>query len=211
MARPTATGRAGPGHEQAGFSFLGLLFLLAGLGVALAALGTVWSTAAQREKELDLLFIGDQYRRAIESFWKIPLPVGTPRRLPKNFDELLVDPRFPNTVRHLRRVWRDPLTGFDEWGLVREPDGGISGIHSLSARQPSRAAIFRLSTSSSGKRAATATGCFASMSRRPSAKPSRLPARPLERVAGPEGCRRYLNDNSQLTRWVCLVIVATYD
>ncbi len=136
MARPTATGRAGPGREQAGFSFLGLLFLLAGLGVALAALGTVWSTAAQREKELDLLFIGDQYRRAIESFWKIPLPVGTPRRLPKNFDELLEDPRFPDTVRHLRRVWRDPLTGSTEWGLVKEPDGGIAGIHSLSAGQP---------------------------------------------------------------------------
>lgn len=136
MARPTPTGSAGPGRAQAGFSFLGLLFLLAGLGVALAALGTVWSTAAQREKERDLLFIGDQYRRAIESFWKIPLPVGTPRRLPNNFDELLADPRFPNTVRHLRRVWRDPLTGTSEWGLVREPDGGLSGIHSLSASQP---------------------------------------------------------------------------
>jgi type II secretory pathway pseudopilin PulG len=142
MARPTATGRAGPDHAQAGFSFLGLLFLLAGLGVALAALGTVWSTAAQREKELDLLFIGDQYRRAIESFWKIPLPVGTPRRLPKDFDELLLDPRFPNTVRHLRRVWRDPLTGTSEWGLVREPDGGISGIHSLSTRQPFKSGNF---------------------------------------------------------------------
>jgi type II secretory pathway pseudopilin PulG len=142
MARPTATGRAEPGHAQAGFSFLGLLFLLAGLGVALAALGTVWSTASQREKELDLLFIGDQYRRAIESFWKIPLPVGTPRRLPKDFDELLLDPRFPNTVRHLRRVWRDPLTGSSEWGLVKEADGGISGIHSLSTRQPFKSANF---------------------------------------------------------------------
>jgi type II secretory pathway pseudopilin PulG len=142
MVRPTATGRAGPGHAQAGFSFLGLLFLLAGLGVALAALGTVWSTAAQREKELDLLFIGDQYRRAIESFWKIPLPVGTPRRLPKDFDELLVDPRFPNTVRHLRRVWRDPFTGTSEWGLVREQDGGFSGVYSLGEGQPFKSGNF---------------------------------------------------------------------
>ncbi len=142
MARPTATGRAGPGRTQVGFSFLGLLFLLAGLGVALAALGTVWSTAAQREKELDLLFIGDQYRRAIESFWKIPLPAGTPRRLPKDFGELLEDSRFPNTVRHLRRVWRDPMTGETEWGLVKEPDGGISGIHSLSTRQPFKSGNF---------------------------------------------------------------------
>jgi type II secretory pathway pseudopilin PulG len=142
MAKPTATGRAMPGRRQAGFSFLGLLFLLAGLGVALAALGTMWSTAAQREKEQDLLFIGDPYRRAIESFWKIPLPVGTPRRLPKNFDQLLEAPRFPNTVRHLRRVWRDPMTASTEWGLVKEPDGSISGIHSLSTSQPFKSGNF---------------------------------------------------------------------
>lgn len=136
MVRPTATGRAGQGRAQAGFSFLGLLFLLAGMGVALAALGTVWSTAAQREREQDLLFIGDQYRRAIESFWKIPLPVGTPRRLPKDFGELLEDPRFPKTVRHLRQVWHDPFTASREWGLVREPDGGFSAVYSLSAKEP---------------------------------------------------------------------------
>ena len=140
MARPTPTGRAG--RAQAGFGFLGLLFLLAGLGVALAAVGTVWSTAAQREKEQDLLFIGDQYRRAIESFWKIPLPPGTPRRLPRNFDELLLDPRFPNTVRHLRRVWRDPVTGTAEWGLVKEADGGFSGVYSLSDRRTLKSGNF---------------------------------------------------------------------
>jgi len=136
MARLTATGRAAPGCGQAGFSFLGLLFLLAGMGVALAALGTMWHTASQREKERDLLFVGDQYRRAIESFWKIPLPVGTPRRLPKNFHELLEDKRFPNTVRHLRRLYRDPMTGDAEWGVQKGPDGGIAGVFSLSDGQP---------------------------------------------------------------------------
>ena len=136
MARLTATGKPGADGRQAGFSFLGLLFLLAGMGVALAALGTMWHTASQREKESDLLFIGDQYRRAIESFWKMPLPEGTPRRLPKNFDELLEDPRFPSTVRHLRRIWRDPMTGTTEWGLAKEPDGGFSGVYSLAEGQP---------------------------------------------------------------------------
>jgi type II secretory pathway pseudopilin PulG len=135
MARPTPTGRPTGGGEG-GFTFLGLLFVIAGLGVALAALGTMWHTAAQREKEADLLFVGDQYRRAIESFWKIPLPEGTPRRLPKNFDELLADPRFPDTVRHLRRAYRDPMTKSAEWGLVKEPDGGISGVHSTSDGEP---------------------------------------------------------------------------
>jgi len=137
MASRTPTGR-----REDGFTLLGLLFLVAGLGVAMAALGTVWHTVAQREKERDLLFAGDQYRHAVESFWNVPLPAGSPRRLPKNFAELLLDPRFPQPVRHLRRLYRDPMTGGDEWGLLKGPDGGIAGIYSLSDGKPFKRANF---------------------------------------------------------------------
>jgi len=142
MVSRTPTGRRLRGGLQGGFTLLGLLFLVAGLGVAMAALGTVWHSAAQREKERDLLFAGDQYRRAIESFWTVPLPVGTPRRLPKHFAELLVDPRFPRTVRHLRRLYRDPMTGDTEWGVLKGPDGGIAGVVSLSDAKPFKRANF---------------------------------------------------------------------
>jgi len=142
MDAHTASGSAVTVERQQGFTLLGLLFLVAGLGVAMAALGTVWHTAAQRDKERELLFIGNQYRQAIESFWKMPIPVGTIRRLPKNFTELLSDSRFPTTVRHLRRIFRDPMTGEPEWGLVKEPDGGISGVYSLSADKPFKIAGF---------------------------------------------------------------------
>lgn len=142
MVRRTPTGKPLSRRRQRGFTLLGLLFLVMGLGVAMAALGTVWYTAGQREKERDLLFIGDQYRRAIESFWQIPLPEGTPRRLPKDFSELLADPRFPDTVRHLRRAYRDPMTGSGEWGLLKGPDGGITGVYSLSESEPFKRANF---------------------------------------------------------------------
>jgi len=142
MANRTPTGRRRRGRRQGGFTLLGLLFLVAGLGVAMAALGTVWHTAAQREKERDLLFAGDQYRRAIESFWNMPLPAGTPRRLPKNFDELIEDPRFPQTVRHLRRIYPDPMTRSAEWGVVKAQDGGIAGVYSLAEGKPFRMANF---------------------------------------------------------------------
>lgn len=142
MVNPTPTGRRRRAGQQRGFTLLGLLFLVAGLGVAMAALGTVWHSAAQREKERDLLFAGDQYRRAIESFWNVPLPAGTPRRLPKSFAELLLDPRFPQTVRHLRRLYRDPMTGSVEWGLLKGPDGGIAGVVSLSDGAPFKRASF---------------------------------------------------------------------
>lgn len=125
--------------SQSGFTILGLLFLVAGMGVALAALGTMWHAAAQREKEQELLFVGNQFRQAIESFWNKSPGV---KRLPKDFDELLSDPRFPGTVRHLRKVYRDPMTGNDEWGLVKEPDDGISGVYSLSDDEPFKRAGF---------------------------------------------------------------------
>ena len=124
----------GPGRGQQGFALLWLLFLVAGLGVGMAAIGTVWHTTAQREKEAELLFAGDQYRRAIDSFLKAS-PKGQ-ERLPKSFDELLLDPRFPNTVRHLRRLYADPVTGTSEWGQVKTPEGGIAGVFSLSTAAP---------------------------------------------------------------------------
>lgn len=139
MASLTVTGSTVSKSGQSGFSLLALLFLIAGLGVAMAALGTMWHTASQREKEQELLFIGNQYRQAIESFWN-----RSPgdRRLPRSLDELLIDPRFPNTVRHLRRIYPDPMTGKSEWGLVKEADGGISGVYSLSGKMPFKRAGF---------------------------------------------------------------------
>lgn len=138
----TETGRSVTDRRQAGFSLLGLLFLVAGLGVGLAAVGTLWHTAVKRDKERELLFIGNEYRLAIESFWEVPLPSGTPRRLPRELKELVSDPRFPHTVRHLRRIYRDPMTGNNNWGLIKEPDGTISGVHSLSDEEPMKKAGF---------------------------------------------------------------------
>jgi type II secretory pathway pseudopilin PulG len=183
MGRPTAIGKPAYSCRQAGFTLLGLLFLVAGLGVAMAAVGTFWHTAVQREKELDLLFIGNEYRRAIESFWEVPLPVGTPRRLPKDFNELLSDPRFPNTVRHLRRLYRDPMTGGTEWGLVREPDGTFSGVYSLSQETPMKQAGFDLNDSDFQGRQHYSDWVFAFKPSQPS-QPSPKPQAPRIRVPG---------------------------
>ena len=139
MAAPTVTGRACDGFGQAGFSLLGLLFVVAGLGIAMAAVGTIWHTASKREKEAELLFVGNQFRQAIESFWN--RSPGN-KRLPRDLEELVTDPRFPNAVRHLRRIYRDPVTGKSEWGLVKQPDGGIAGVHSLSGDAPMKRSGF---------------------------------------------------------------------
>ena len=56
-------------------------------------------------------------------------------RLPMRLEDLLEDRRSGEVQRHLRRIWRDPLTGRAEWGLVREGEG-IAGVHSLSTATP---------------------------------------------------------------------------
>ncbi len=126
--------------QQDGFTLIGLLFLVAGLGVAMAALGTVWHTQAQREKEAELLFIGGQFARAIASYQR--MTPGAEKKYPPNLEALLADARFPNTVRHLRRLYRDPISGAREWGLTRDEAGGITGIYSRSERKPMKKAGF---------------------------------------------------------------------
>lgn len=129
------TGKA----AQSGFTYLFVLMLIALIGMGLAAAGTLWRTDAQRAREAELLFIGDQYRRAIRSYYELD-PVQP--RLPESVDDLLQDDRRPNIVRHLRRPWRDPLTGGD-LALIRAPDGaGIVGVHSRATARPFKRAGF---------------------------------------------------------------------
>lgn len=119
---------------------LALLFILAALGAGMAAVGTVWTTVAQREKEAELLFVGEQYRRAIESYQR--QGPGAEKPYPPSLEALLQDQRFPMPVRHLRRLYPDPMTGRTEWGLVRDERGGIVGVHSLAEGAPLKTAGF---------------------------------------------------------------------
>ena len=96
-------------HSNQGFSYLIVLFAVAALGAGLAAAGIVWEKAATREKEIELLYAGNAYRNAIASYYE-RTPGGV-KNFPKSLEDLLKDPRAPNTVRHLRRMYKDPVTG----------------------------------------------------------------------------------------------------
>lgn len=124
--------------RQNGFTYIGVLFAVAMLGAGLALTGEVWHTSALREKEAELLRAGDEYRRAIERYY-----LGGPRQYPRALADLLRDPRQPGIVRHLRRLYPDPVTGGDAWGLVMAPEGGIMGVHSLAEGRPLKTAGFR--------------------------------------------------------------------
>ena len=120
-------------HVERGFTYLGLLFAVVIMGVALASIGEVWQTMQQREKEMDLLFIGREFRRAITSYYEIA-PVGK-QELPRKLEDLVEDDRFPTLRRHLRKIYIDPMTGKPEWGLLRMGDR-IVGVYSLSSAVP---------------------------------------------------------------------------
>ncbi|MBV9362191.1 MAG: type II secretion system protein [Betaproteobacteria bacterium] len=125
--------------RQGGFTYLGVLVIVALMGFGLAAFGELYSHAAQREKERELLFIGNQFRDAIASYYnKSP---GA-KVYPKKLEDLLEDTRFPMPQHHLRRVYRDPMTGTPEWALVDAPGGGFMGVHSLSEETPIKSADF---------------------------------------------------------------------
>jgi type II secretory pathway pseudopilin PulG len=124
---------------QRGFTYVGLLIAVALAGVALAAAGTLWSTTAKRDKEVELLFVGDQFRRAIGSYYE-----GTPgaKRYPLKLEDLLEDKRLAVTRRHLRQIYADPMTGQPDWVLERLPDGAIVGVHSRADGKPMKVANF---------------------------------------------------------------------
>jgi len=116
---------------QRGFTYLTVLFVVAMMAGGLALIGEVWQTSNAREKEADLLHAGNEYRKAIERYY-----LSGPKQYPKTLADLLKDPRQPGTVRYLRRLYPDPITGKDEWGLVKSNDGGIAGVYSLSEDAP---------------------------------------------------------------------------
>ena len=126
-------------RRAASFTYLTILFVVAFMGVGMAYVGEVWHTAAVREREAELLFVGNQYRKAIERYYR-----SGPAQYPRALADLLKDPRKPGVERYLRQAYLDPMTGKNEWGIVKAPDGGVMGIYSLSEGKPMKRSNFRL-------------------------------------------------------------------
>lgn len=101
MLTRTASPLPHAGGER-GIAMAALIVGIAIMGVMAAVALPVLSQSAQREKEAELVFRGEQYARAVGLFQRKMGP-GT---LPPNLD-VLVDQKF------LRRKYKDPITGKD--------------------------------------------------------------------------------------------------
>ncbi len=115
-----------------GFTFLGLLMVIAIMSIGLLAVSEIWSIARKREKEQELLFVGHQFRQAIRLYCTHGPRGSQIQEYPMNLEDMLKDPRFPNMRRYLRKIYTDPITGSNEWGLMKNPNGSIYGVYSLS-------------------------------------------------------------------------------
>ena len=127
---------AGRVKKQTGFTYIGLLIFIAIAGLGLAAYAEIASTATQREKEAELLFRGNQFQAAIASYYK------KEQRYPASLETLLEDKRYPMPVRHLRKLYADPMTGEPNWTLIDAPGGGFMGVHSRSDKAPIKTGNF---------------------------------------------------------------------
>jgi len=93
------------------------------LGVALSAVGTVWRTLAQREREQELLFIGRDFRAAIAAYSS-----ANGRQFPQDINDLLEDRRGPEPRHYLRRFYADPMTGAQDWTIIQADSLGFAGL-----------------------------------------------------------------------------------
>ena len=125
-------------YKQKGYTYLVVLFAVAIMGATLALTGTVWHTELRREKEAELLYVGGEFRRAIKLYFQAG------GQYPKKLEDLLKDPRQPATVRYLRKIYLDPITGKNDWGVVLGPNNGIIAVYSLSKDLPLKTTGFAL-------------------------------------------------------------------
>ena len=88
---------SGKPSGEGGFTYLGVLFLIMVMGMGLASAGQLWSTAARRNSERQLLWVGTQYAQALRSYYRASPGLA---QYPKALEDLLRTSVFPtpNTI-----------------------------------------------------------------------------------------------------------------
>jgi len=125
-----------PRDDERGAALLIVLFMVVVLGLVIGIAGSTWQSVAQRAREAELFWRGNQYREAIKSYYEIKHGRGG-GIYPRKLDDLLKDPRSLAAVRHIRRLYPDPMTG-EDWTLIKDKAGRITGVRSSSDLEPFR-------------------------------------------------------------------------
>jgi type II secretory pathway pseudopilin PulG len=111
-----------------GFIMVALLIGMAVTAVWMSAMLPAWRQQAQRQREDDLIFRGEQYARAVALY-----AVKNNGALPATIDDLVQQ-------RYLRKKWKDPITGEDFQLLGGAATSGQAGAGQVTAGSPGAAA-----------------------------------------------------------------------
>jgi type II secretory pathway pseudopilin PulG len=101
--------------KQEGFALLLVFAMAAAVAIMLYTEMPRVAFEAQRTREQMLIDRGEQYQRAIQLY------VRKMQRYPGRIEDL----ESTNNVRFLRRRYKDPMTGKDDWRLVHVGPGGV--------------------------------------------------------------------------------------
>jgi len=123
-------------RQQAGFTYVLAMALVVMVGLGLVATAEFWSQTWKREKETDLIWVGNQIRQAIGRYYE--RSPGSMKRYPETLNDLLEDKRYLSVQRYLRKLYPDPMTGKADWRLIPAPGGGVMGVASAASGKPLR-------------------------------------------------------------------------
>ena len=115
------------GAGDSGYAMAALLISLVVMGLMMSVALPVWSQAAKREREAELVFRGEQYARAIELYQR--RFVGA---YPADFDSL-VEQRF------LRRRYEDPMMDDGQFQTIYQAQAAGIGGAAATAPRPGQA------------------------------------------------------------------------
>ena len=101
-------------RDESGFAMLLVFVLAAAIAIGLYMEMPRLAFESQRQREHLLISRGEQYKRGIQLFYR------KYHTYPQNLDDL----ETTRNMRFLRRRYKDPMTGKDEWRLIHVGPGG---------------------------------------------------------------------------------------
>lgn len=127
--------RKGKADGEAGYLLLAVIFMTAVLLISLAVAAPKIARQIQRDKDIETIHRGEQYKRAIREYYN---SFGA---YPTSFDQL----KETNNIRFLRKEYADPLTGKVDWkpvyygqahvrplGFFGQPLSSVAGVGAAS-------------------------------------------------------------------------------
>ena len=102
-------------NRESGFAMLFVFVLAAAVSIVLYRELPRVVFESQRSREETLIDRGEQYKRAIQLY------VRKFKKYPSSLDDL----ETTNNIRFLRRRYKDPMTGKDEWRMIHIDAAGV--------------------------------------------------------------------------------------